>query len=156
MTTDALPDGGVITYDAMDLMWMDGLDDIRSIFQAREADPAEQIPAEWQCRTLEELQWYCMREGLPCNEHQFGELPTVDTLDLLWDLGVPEHDLTAMVKRLTHANLPMLRKAVLPQFAQEAVALMDDQLPELKLLEKMQKGMLFLTAFRVSKSQTLA
>ena len=144
MTTDALPAGGVITYDAADLMWLDGLIDIRTLFMSNVLPAAaEQVPARWKCNTLDELQWYCVRKGLPLGSHTFQELPSVYTSDLLRDLGVPEEDLKAVAAHLTSASMPVLRKAVLPSFIEEAVMLMADQLPDLQLASRMQQGQLF-------------
>lgn len=144
MTSDALPAEGVITYDAADLTWLDGLENLRTIFGS-DAPPnsAQKVSAKWKCSTLDELHWYCARKGLPVDSHMFHELPHVYTSDLLRDLGVPADDLKAVGGCVTAASLPLLRRAVLPPFLEEAVALMVDQLPDLQLPSRMQQGQLF-------------
>lgn len=143
LTEDALPAGSVITYDAQDLMWIDGLDDLRAmVTSAVVPAPGSQLPVRWKCCTLDQLQWYCMRKGLPLDS-SFHELPYVYTFDLLRDLGVPDADLKSVAASLTVASIPILCKAVLPQFVQDAVAVMASQLPHLQLPEKMSNNLLF-------------
>lgn len=73
----------------------------------------------------------------------FHQVPEVATADLLHHLGVPTQQRSAILRNLTEEGLSSLRRMVLPQFVQQAVELMADQLPELDLVPKLQGKLLF-------------
>lgn len=139
LTTDASPAGGVITYDAQDLMWTNGLDELRAMFTS---PSGSQLPICWKCCNLDQLQWYCLWKGLPLDT-SFQELPYVYTFDLLRDLGVADVDLKSAAASLPASSSAVLCQAVLPKFRQDAVAIMASQLPHLQLPDKMSGGLLF-------------
>ena len=145
MMGESLSPVSTITYAALNVMWLDGLDDIRHVqTSAKGNDKADHVSIKWTCRSLDELQWYCAWKGLPSESHHFAELPKVHLSDLIWQLGVPENEVQGIVSKLPNDALSALQRAVLPGFVHEAVELMADQLPELLLMDKFQSNMLFI------------
>ena len=140
----APPAAGVITYDALDLMWLDGLDDVRALAQkSLNVHTAQKAPSSFKCHSLTDLQWYCNWKGLSQDTHIFSQLPVVDTADLLQQIGVPWQQISSFSANLTPEMLSSLRQMVLPHFVQQAVELMADQLPELNLIRKLEDKVLF-------------
>ncbi len=152
-TTPVASPESTITYDALDLMWLDGLDDVRAMIrpaQPTHGPPAstssvqhEPIPFQWRCSSLEELQWYCKWKGIASDQQTFGDLPLVSTSQLLIQLGVPQQQLQAILAQMAPGSLACLRRAVLPAFKREVVALIAEQLPGLALLSKLDCNQLF-------------
>lgn len=146
LPADALgtPSASTITYDALDLMWMDGLEDMRALLAlASPVHEAPKAPEKWRFQTMESLQWYCSWEGLAPNKQFFDQAPMVSTSELLLHLGVPPEQISSITTRVTTAELPRLQRLVLSGFAQQAVELMADQLPHLDLIHKFHESLLF-------------
>lgn len=133
-----------VTYAALDLMWLDGLDELRALLPGSVAchevnasdSTAEAAPQSWICSSKEMLEWYCVWQRLPADAH-FTIAPMVSTTDLLCQLGVPQSQMEPVISRLTADIVPALCKMVLPAYWNNAVALMDEQLPGLGLLDKL-------------------
>ena len=144
MNSLAQPVASTITYAALDLMWLDGLDDMRALLPGSTAicSTSGIAPRMFNCSSVDSLQWYCAWKALP-GSHQFDTVPVVHTLDLMRQLGVPELQLDAMLSSLAAVSVPALCRMALPQFITNAVALMDEQLPGLNLVAKHQQSMLF-------------
>ena len=133
-----------VTYAAEDLMWLDGLDELRELSSGSTAIQdasacatyAQAAPQSWVCSDTEMLQWYCAWLGLPADAH-FTVAPAVSTSELLSQLGVPQSQLEPMITKLTTDSLSRLRQMVLPAYWNSAVVLMDEQLPGLGLVGKL-------------------
>ena len=139
----AQPVTSTITYAALDLMWLDGFDDMRAhLVVAAPTSSTLPVPRSWSCSSADDLLWFCKWKALPTSQ-QFDTAPTVSTPELLQTLGVPKSQLDCVIGRLRHSSLQGICQMVLPEFIDNAVALMDEQLPELELLTKHQGKLLF-------------
>ncbi len=57
MMGESLSPVSTITYAALNVMWLDGLDDIRHVqTSAKGNDKADHVSIKWTCRSLDELQ----------------------------------------------------------------------------------------------------
>ena len=140
----AAPAASVITYDALDLIWLDGLDDIRALLTLPPLPPhAQKAPESFKCQSMADLTWYCSWKGIALDAQFLTQVPVVATADLLQHLGVPQQHAKAILPNLTVEGLAGLRRMVLPEFSQQAVALMANQLPELQLTTQLQGKLLF-------------
>ena len=140
----APPAASVITYDALDLMWLDGLEGIRALLALSLcADSLQKAPGMFRCQSMADLTWYCSWKGLAPDAQFFEQPPVVTTADLLQYLGVPRQQIRDISANVTFEVLSSLRRMVLPQFVQQAVELMADQLPELDLNAKFCEKLLF-------------
>ncbi|DBA69366.1 TPA: hypothetical protein ACH3X2_012940 [Trebouxia sp. C0005] len=129
-----------ITYEARDLMWDDGFDQLRDILSPAQAtDKREQIvPDDLICCSNGDMQWYCSWKGMPSHLQSLSCAPVVYKQELLLDLGVPQQQLQLVSQHLSSDSFAALRQMVLPSFVQDAVSLMDSQLPEMHLMQKQQ------------------
>lgn len=132
----------VITYDALELMWEDGLHGVRQLLAQTQSQqvspthgPPSRAPPSWKCSSLDELQWYIKWKSLPVDTHSFDPLPEVSTSELLNQLGVLAPQAPDIAARLPSSSLQFLKMAVLPSFKTAIVATIAGQLPELKLLD---------------------
>ncbi|KAA6417639.1 MAG: hypothetical protein FRX49_12431 [Trebouxia sp. A1-2] len=158
-----------VTYAALDLMWLDGLDELRALLPGSVAchevnasdSTAEAAPQSWICSSKEMLEWYCVWQRLPADAH-FTIAPMVSTTDLLCQLGVPQSQMEPVISRLTADIVPALCKMVLPAYWNNAVALMDEQLPGLGLLDKLSnkplvvRGPIHVKPLRLTKGSVVA
>ena len=135
----------VITYDALELMWEDGLHGVRQLLaptQSKQGLPTSgqacqpsRASPRWKCSSLDELHWYITWKSLPGDKHSFDPLPEVSTGELLSQLGVPAQQVPDILPHLSSSSLQFLKIAVLPSFKTAIVATIAGQLPELKLLD---------------------
>lgn len=140
----AEPAASIITYDALDLMWLDGLNDIRALLTLPPLPPhAQKAPETFKCQSMADLDWYCSWKSVASDAQFFDQAPVVATADLLQHVGLPPQQVKAILPNLTVEGLSSLRCMVLPQFVQQAVELMADQLSELDLIPKLEKRLLF-------------
>lgn len=136
-----------ITYDALDLMWLDGLQDVRAMWppaqsaQTTSSSKHESVPSHWRCSNLDMLHWYHDWKALPGTQ-TFNDLPLVSTSELLVQLGVPAQQLQTVMAQMAPNSLCLLRRVVLPAFKRDVAALIADQLPELDLLSKFEANQL--------------
>ena len=136
----APPAGSVITYDALDLMWLHGLDDIRALTRLSEGNNVQKVSETFKCQSMADLNWYCNWKGLAADAQFFEKPPVVATVDLLHHLGVPQQHISALLANMTVEMLSSLRCMVLPQFVQQALELMADQLPGIPLILNLQRS----------------
>lgn len=140
----AEPIASTITYDALDLMWLDGLEEVRRLLTLPPLmSSTQRAPDTFKCQSIADLQWYCSWKGLASDAQFFDRAPEVATADLLQHLGVPQQQISSITAKLTVDSLCSLRAMVLPQFVQQAVELVADQLPELDLMSKFHNRLLF-------------
>lgn len=139
----AQPPASSVTYAALDLMWLDGLDELRGLLpelachQVNASDRTTEVaPQSWICSSKQMLEWYCAWQGLPTSAH-FTVAPMVSTADLLCQLGIPQSKVEPIMSSLTADSVPALCQMALPDYWNNAVALMDEQLPGLGLLGKL-------------------
>ena len=137
--TSGFPDTA-ITYEARDLMWLDGFDQLREILSPAQAVvKTEQVMSEEPaCSSDEDIQWYRSWKGVSSDLQSLSCAPVVYKQELLLDLGVPQQQLQTFSQQLSPDSLAALRQMVLPHFVQDAVSLMDSQLPDLQLMQKQQ------------------
>ena len=130
----------VITYEARDLIWLDGFDQLRqALSSAQAADRTERIlSSKLTCNSSEDMQWYQSWRGVPSALHPLSCAPVVHTQELLLDLGVPQQQLQIVSQQISPDSIAVLRQMVLPSFVQDALRLMDSQLPGLQLMQKQQ------------------
>ena len=132
-----------MVYNAADLLWSDGLNDLRTLLDPQLAQPDEPMPAKMQCSTVPDIMWWCSWKQLPMESHHFSTLPEVEMTELLQQLGMTSDQSSVAMKQLSSAKWPDLQRMVLPAFVKEAVTYMATQLPELPLLQQMQQHKLF-------------
>lgn len=147
------PSKSVITYNALELMWEDGLHGVRQLLastQSKQGLPTNgppgqhsKAPAKWKCSSLDELQWYIEWKSLPLDMQSFDPLPEVCTSELLSHLGVPAQELPDVLAQLSSSSLPFLRMAVLPSFKMAVVATIASQLPGVEFLTRSDGSDLF-------------
>lgn len=130
-------------YSADDLLWSDGLEDLRTLLDPKPLEPDQPMPTLMQCSTLADMAWWCSWKQLPVQSHKFSALPEVATAELLQQLGMTAEQCVVAMKQLSAAQLPDLQRLVLPAFVTDAVEAMAAQLPELPLLQQMQQHKLF-------------
>ena len=130
-------------YHAEDLLWSDGLEDLRTLLDSELQPCSQPIPVKMQCSTLPDILWWCSWKQLPADSYQFTSLPEVVTADLLQQLGMSTEQCTAAMKRLSSTQLPDLQRMVLPAFVEDAVRYMAGQLPGLPLVQHLQQHKLF-------------
>ena len=130
----------VITYKAQDLMWLDGFEQLREVLNSTQVTgQREQIaPDELICNTSEDMQWYRSWKGLQTDLQSHSCAPAVRKQELLLDIGVPQQQLQTVSQNLSPDSIAALRQIVLPSFVQDAVSLMDSQLPDMQLMHKQQ------------------
>ena len=132
-----------MVYNASDLLWSDGLEDIRTLFESPSPHCGQPMPAKMQCSTLPDILWFCSWKQLPSESHQFSSLPEVSAVELLRQLGMTAEECALAQAQLSSTQWPDLQKVVLPDFMTDAVTYMATQLPELPLTEQLQQHKLF-------------
>ena len=95
------PAASVITYDALDLMWLDGLDDIRALTQTPERETCQKVPKMFKCQSMADLNWYCKWKGLAPDVQLFEQPPLVFTADLLQHLGLLRQQISTLYANMT-------------------------------------------------------
>lgn len=119
-----------VTYDAADLIWLDGLDELRGLLaDASVAAPFDKTVAPaWRCGCLAEMDWYYKWKQWSEDKELDGKMmPLVRTYDLLTDIGMSCDE--AKAARVPVAKLPTLCSMVLPDFQAAIVQSLADQLP---------------------------
>ena len=133
-------------HSASDLLWTDGLHDMRLLsagIASHTAVDAQPVGSSFALASLQDLTWYCEYKGLSAQEAVLLPVPVVQVSELLAVLGMPKAEHKAAMQHLTKAALPMLQQMALPDYLSNAVAVIEEQLSGLGIAEQHLQGKLF-------------
>ena len=135
---NATASSSAITYEARDLMWLDGFDAVREVLSPLQVSDQLQpsLPLEQTCTSSKEMQWCCNWKGSQADLQESFHPHVVQQQELLLHMGVPQQQLQSISQKVGLDNIAALQQIVLPSFMQTAANLMASQLPDMQLMQK--------------------
>lgn len=128
-------------HSATDLLWTDGLDALRYLCEAAHR-PGTVLGPSVTLRSSADLAWYARWKGLP-EDHAFEALPKIEVSKLLEQLDVPVSEQQIVIQKLKQEDVRLLQQLVLPDFLDNAVQIIDSQLPGLDVEQLYRQHKLF-------------
>ena len=133
-------------HSASDLMWTDGLHEMRQLFASTAEEKAVEgklLGTSFTLTSLQDLAWYCEWKGLSVQHAVLLPVPVVQVSELLDVLGVPKAQHRSAMQQLRKADLPALQQMVVPEYLAEVVAIIDQQIPGIGLAKQHSHNELF-------------
>ena len=124
------------------MLWIDGLDVIRVIDSRKRALASKALETSLPLQSLHDIAWYCEWKGVHADA-VLTPLPSVQVLDLLVPLGIPQAKKDEFLSKLSLDDKSMLQQIALDTFLDQVADLIDGQLPGLGIQQLHKEHELF-------------